>query len=562
MTLSAPHSARSGGRLLVDQLLRRGAQIAFCVPGESYLPILDSLYESRGRIRTVSCRHDGAAAFMAEACGKLTGRPGICFVTRGPGATNASIAIHVAYQDSTPMLLGIGQVPREELGREAFQEIDLVRMFAPIAKHVEQIEDAAAIPAVIDRAWTIAMSARPGPVVLVLPEDVLQAQAEAEDMDPLPVVPRAPSASDLQRLHAELARAERPFVIAGGSAWSNPGLAALRSYAEAADLPVAVSFRRQDLIDNASPSYCGYLGLNAHEALWQRLEEADCIWVLGARLDQPTLRDYQLFAQPSPARRVVHVYPEAATFGRVVVPEMAIHADPGLVVSALQGLPVLEHGRWAQWRAAARAEYEAAANPVPSGVALDLGRVMQAINAALPKDTIVALDAGNFTAWPQRFRSYTRPGRLLAPVNGAMGYGVPAAVAASLLHPDRTVIGFAGDGGMLMTGNELATAVQYGAKPIIIVVNNGMYGTIRLHQERTYPGRAIATDLENPDFAAYARAFGAHGETVRRDSDFADALARARASGRAAVIELQTDPEVLLPGLTFSDLARRRRPNP
>jgi acetolactate synthase-1/2/3 large subunit len=544
---------RSGGELLVDQLLVNGAELVFCVPGESYLPALDAFYQRAGRIRLISCRHDGAAAFMAEACGKLSGRPGVCFVTRGPGATNASIAVHVARQDSTPMLLVIGQVPRRHLGRDAVQEIDYAQMFGSLAKHVEQITDVDAIPAAVARAWAVALSDRPGPAVLAIPEDVLSERTAAPDAAPILVRPRAPEAADIAALRRRLEDAARPMVLVGGGCWDSRAIADLIEFVRSNALPVCSAFRRQDIFDNADPHYCGYLGLNDDPHLVARVTDADCVLVLGARLDQPTTKNYALFGADRPASHLVHLHPDETALARDPPGTLAICADVRPSAAALAAMaPVAQ--RWRAWLEGCRADYVAATRPTESPAVLDLGFVMRVIGERVAEDAIVALDAGNFTAWPQRYRRYRRPGRLIAPVNGAMGYGVPAAVAASLAYPDRTVLGFVGDGGMLMTGSELATAMHYGARPILMIVNNNMYGTIRLHQERAYPGRVIGTDLSNPNFAKLAHAFGADGAVVERNEDVEAALNLALSSTVPFVLELRTDPECLTPGVTISGL--------
>lgn len=549
---------RTGGQIVVDQLKAHGVDFAFCVPGESYLAVLDALYDARNRIKTVSCRHDGGAAFMAEAYGKLTGRPGVALVTRGPGACNAAIAVHVAYQDSTPMILLVGQVPRAHAGREAFQEIDYRQMFAGasggLAKWAAQIDRADRLPDMMARAFSVAVSGRPGPVVLALPEDMLRERAVVADGTPAAISEPYPSASDVARIRDLLAHAERPLVMVGGSTWRTEGCRDIVAFAGANDLPVCCSFRRQDVFDNDHPSYAGYLGLNNDSKLVERVQAADLVLIVGSRLDEPTTQTYKLLAPPLSGQTIVHVHPSAAELGKFVRPDLAIEAGANAMAAALAAMMPVDRARWAEWRKSARADYLASLKPALLDGAVDLGRVMTMLGETLPNDAIVTLDAGNFTAWPQRYRGYRRPGRLLAPVNGAMGYGMPSAVAASLIHPERVVVAFIGDGGMLMSGSELATAIQYGGRPIALVVNNNMYGTIRLHQERSYPGRPIATDLQNPDFAAWGRSFGAHGECVEKTADFPAAFARARASGKAAVIELRTDPDVLTPRFTISGL--------
>lgn len=549
---------RSGGRILIDQLRLNGCDRAFCVPGESFLPALDALYEHAGDLRLVSCRHEGAAGFMAEAYGKLTGRPGVCLVTRGPGASNAAIAIHVAAQDATPLLLIVGQVARAQLGREAFQEVRYESMFGALAKHVEQLGSAAEIPEAVRRAHAIALSGRPGPVVLACPEDVLAESAAIPDAAPFEAEPRAPAPDQLAALMARLGKARKPIIIVGGGSWNESACRALRDFAEANALPVCAAFRRQDIFDNEHPQFCGYLGLNEAPRLRARIAEADLIIAVGARLDQPTTRDFTIPDRAAAAAGLIHIYPEPSALFRNYRPLLAICADVAPTLALLCRHRPVAAPPWRSWLAAARREYLAYSHPGAPRGALDLGFVMARLRARLPAGTIVTLDAGNFTAWPQRYLRYRRPGRLLGAVNGAMGYGVPAAIAAALVFPERSVVGFVGDGGMLMSGTEIATARCYGAKPLLLVVNNNMYGTIRLHQERRYPGRVIGTDLENPDFAAFARSFGAFGATVERHEDFDTALDAALAADTVGLIELRVDPEVLTPELSISGLRSGR----
>lgn len=556
MIMQSKTTSRSGGLALVDTLLQHGVDTAFCLPGESYLPVLDALYECRDRINLYSTRHDSGAAFMAEAYGKLTGQPGICFVTRGPGAANASIAVHVARQDSTPMILFVGQVPTGQLGREAFQEVDFTRMFAPLAKHVEQLGAADDVADTVARAFSMATSGRPGPVVVALPEDLLGSNTECS-AGPIARTPATISDHEFDALRSLLEAAQRPMILVGGSQWTAQAREQIVDFAGTNEIPVCCSFRHHDVFDNADEHYVGYLGLNAHLPLWQRLADSDCLLVLGARLDAPTTRGYNALDAAQTATSLIHVHPDADALGRNFPPRLALRVDVPAVVERLHTLTRLPVERWRQWTREGRSEYLASTKPPPSVHALDMGQLMIDLNTLLPDDAIVTLDAGNFTAWPQRFRQYRRPGRLLAPVNGAMGYGVPAAVAAALTCPQQTVVGFIGDGGMLMTGMELATAMQYQAKPILLVVNNSMYGTIRLHQERAFPGRPIATDLTNPDFAELARSFGAFGAVVTRNDEFKTAYTAALASNTAAILDLRVDPDVLIPGLTLSQLQQR-----
>ena len=531
---------RTGGQLVVDQLLAEGVSRVFCVPGESYLAVIDAFYDVAERIDLITCRHESGAAMMAVASGHLSGTPGVAFVTRGPGATNASIAVHIARQASIPLVLGVGQVASENLGRESFQEVDFEAYFGPIAKQVRQIDDPASIPDAVAEAFAVAQSGRPGPVVLAFPEDVLSASTSASPVAPHARVTQAPDPLAIADLDRYLRQAERPLIIVGGGHWNEQACQQLHAFAGDRQIPVCAAFRRADIFDNNHPCYAGYLGLNTHRALWTRVERADCLVVIGARLDQPTTRDYQLPKLRS-NQIVIHIHPDPTQLDLNFVSNLAISATVGEVMAVLSDLPVVEGPGWKAWCEAARAEYLDSEVPPSAAGVLDLGAMMRELNAAIPTDAIVTIDAGNFTLWPQRYRRYTRPGRLIAPINGAMGYGVPAAIAASLAYPERTVIGCVGDGGMLMTGMELATAIKYGAKPIIVVFNNNKYGTIETHQRRYYPARAIGNDLVNPDFAAFARSFGAYGIRVTCNDEFRPALEQARTAGTVAVIELVLD---------------------
>jgi acetolactate synthase I/II/III large subunit len=550
MSSSVP--VRSGGQILVDALRVHGADLAFCVPGESYLDVLNAFHDAPD-IKLVTCRQEGGAANMAEAHGKLTGRPGICFVTRGPGACNASIGVHTAMQDSSPMILFIGQVARDQEEREAFQEIDYRRMFGPVAKWAAQIDEAERIPEFVSRAFHVATSGRPGPVVLALPEDMLRDRVAVADIGRYASVQAYPGAQDLDRLDALLARASRPIVVAGGSSWSDEAAQDLRNWAEANRLPVCCSFRRQDLMGNDSDSYIGDLGTGPNPKLLENVRQADLLIVVNARLGEMTTQGYELLEPPVARQTLVHAHASAEELGRVYRPDLAIQAGPVAMVRALASRPAAASQPWADWTAKCRRDYLSWLEPDAFGdYALDLGRVMTSLRERLPADAIVTLDAGNFAGWGQRFLRYGRPGRQLGPTSGAMGYAVPAAVAAKIAHPDRVVLGLVGDGGFMMTGQELATAMQAGAAPVILLFNNGMYGTIRMHQERRYPGRISATDLVNPDFVRLAESYGAFGRAVERTEDFLPALEEALSCGRAAVIELRIDPEVITTRMSLS----------
>ena len=546
---------RSGGRLVVDALRVHGVDRVFCVPGESYLEVLDALYDVSNEISLISCRHEGGAGYMAEAYGKLTGQPGVCIVTRGPGACNASIAIHSATQDSTPMVLLVGQVPRPFKGREIQQEVDLEAMFAPLAKWATEVKSADEIPDVMARAFHVARSGRPGPVVVALPVDVLMEVSEATDMAPTAVVGAQPKATEIKRLRAMLEGAERPVVLIGGRGWNRAARDGLVAFAEATGLPVCCAYRRHDIFDNGHPNFVGEVGGDPDPGLAKRVGEADLIIAVGTRLNSSTTQNFVLIEAPRPKQSLVHVHPDAAVLGRVHETDLAIHAGIAEFVAAALEMEPVDGGRWRDSTVAARREYEESLTPPAYDGALDLGQVMVQLGERLTPDAIVTLDAGNFSGWPRQFLQYGGRRRILSPAAvGAMGYGVPAAVMAKIVAPDRMVVGCIGDGGWGMTGPELATAVQYGAAPILLVFNNAMFGTIRAHQERDHPERIIGTDLVNPDFAALARCHGAHGEVVKETADFGPAFDRALASGKAAVIELRTDPDVASTRTTLTAL--------
>ena len=543
---------RTGGKVLVDQLTLHGAELAFCVPGESYLPVLDALHDAP--IRLVTCRHEAAAANMAEAYGKLTGRPGICLVTRGPGATHASIGVHTAYQDSTPLILLIGQVGRDMLEREAFQEIDYRHMFTSMAKWVAQIESAERIPELLARAFSVATAGRPGPVVLALPEDMLVDEVEVLDPGPYRPVHTHPGQDELLRLRELLDTSERPLAIVGGGKWSAQAATDIAAFCEANELPVATSFRRQDYVDNRSRVFAGHVGVGIDPALATRVTEADLLLVVGPRLGEMTTGGYTLVEPPLPKQTLVHVHAGAEELGRVYQPTLAIHAGaPEFAAAAREAcVSATQSPSRRAWVEAARGDYLATLEPVPSPGALNLSEVMAALRERLPAEAIICNGAGNFATWPHRFWPFARYRSQLAPTSGAMGYGVPAAIAAKIVEPDRTVVCFAGDGDFLMSGQELATAVQERADVLFLVVDNGMYGTIRMHQEREYPGRVIGTSLTSPDFAVYASSFGIHAERVERTGEFVAALDRALDSDGPALLHLVVDPEAITPHTTLT----------
>jgi acetolactate synthase I/II/III large subunit len=545
---------RSGAQILVDQLLIHGVDTAYCVPGESYLAVLDALYDTREQIRLVVCRQEGGAAYMAEAHGKLTGRPGICFVTRGPGATNASVGVHTAFQDSTPMILFIGQVARAFLDRGAFQELDFGRMYGQMAKWVVRIDDPGRIPELLARAFALATSGRPGPVVVALPEDMLREAAAVADATPYQPVQATPDGAAMARLREMLAASERPLMLLGGTTWTAQAVADITAFAEANRLATASTFRRQDRIDNLHPCYAGDLGIAPSANLAAQVREADLVIAVGSRLSEIVSSGYTLFEVPRPRQSLVHVHMSAEELGRVYQPKLPIVAGMAQFAAAARKLKPVDSSAWAAATETAHSDYLEYSLPVSNPGALQLAEIVAGLRDQLPRDTIVANGGGNFAGWVHRFWRYREFGTQLGPTSGSMGYGVPAGVAAALVHPDRTVLSFSGDGCFLMNGQEIATAIQYGAAPIFFVVNNGMYGTIRMHQEREYPGRVSGTALTNPDFAALARAYGLHGETCERTADFAPAFDRARKAGRAALIELRLDPEAISTRTTLSKL--------
>jgi acetolactate synthase-1/2/3 large subunit len=545
---------RTGGQVLVDQLQLHGVDTAYCVPGESFLAVLDAFYDVHEQIRLIVCRQEGGAAYMADAYGKLTGRPGVAFVTRGPGATNASVGVHTAYQDSTPMVLFVGQVERPYMERGAFQELDFGRMYGQMAKWVAQIDDPGRIPEFVAHAFTLATSGRPGPVVLALPEDMLREPVAVADAAPYRTIQAHPGTAEMARLREMLAAAQRPLMLLGGSTWTPQAFRDIMLFAEAKRLPTAATFRRQDRFDNLHPCYAGDVGIGPNPNLLTRVQEADLIITAGSRLSEASTSSYTLFEIPCPRQKLVHVHPDSAELGRVYQADLPINAGMPEFAAAAKALPPVDSSAWAASPEAAHNDYLEYIAPVPNAGDLQLGQIIADLRDQLPADTIVTNGAGNYSGWVHRFWRFREYGTQLAPTSGSMGYGVPAAVAAAIAYPKRTVLSFSGDGCFLMNGQELATAVQYGAAPIFFVVNNGMLGTIRMHQEREYPTRVIGTALTNPDFAALARAYGLYGETVARTADFASAFERARKSGRAALIELRLDPEAINTRTTLSKI--------
>ena len=553
------HISRSGGPALVEALKIHGSDLAFCVPGESYLAVLDALYDARDTIRLISCRQEGGAANMAEAYGKLTGRPGICFVTRGPGATNASIGVHTAFQDSTPMILFVGQAAQDHLDREAFQEVDFRAMFAPLAKWAAEIRDPDRIPEYVARAFHVATSGRPGPVVLSMPEDVLSGECKTPATKRYQKSEPSASRESVKRAHAMLMRAENPFMVLGGPGWNAEAVANIRKFAEALDLPVCTSFRAKDRFDNNLPNYCGDLGIGADPKLVKRIEDSDLLLVVCARLGEMTTAGYTRLKPPVAKQTLIHVHPDANELDRVYQADLAILSGVAPFARAASELTPPARVAWRGFRRDARNDYEAYAKPVACPGDVNPSDIYAWLNDKLPANAIIANGAGNYAGWLHRFYRYRAFPTLLGPTSGAMGYGVPAAVAAKLVHPDRIVVACAGDGCFLMNGQELATAVQYNVPIVVLVFDNGMYGTIRMHQERDFPGRTIGTDLKNPDFAALSRAYGAAAFHVKRTSEFAAAFLEAVEAKKPALIHISVDPEAISPTTTLTKLRERSR---
>lgn len=549
---------RDGSRLLVDCLLEHGVDTVFGVPGESYLGVLDVFHDVSDRLLYVPCRQEGGAAYMAESWARFTGRTGVCFVTRGPGATNASIGVHTAAQGSTPMVLFIGQVSRSQRGLEAFQEIEYASFFDDLVKWVIEVDHPDDLPQIVDTAFTTAASDRPGPVVIALPEDVLEEAVSAEPIPPTPKLERLPSTDDLALVRTELEAAQRPVLLVGGGGWTSVGRAALATFAEAADLPVVVTFRRHDLFDNTCDHYVGEAGVGMPSAVRDTLSRADVVLALNCRFGEMTTSGYTLFGADDRIcdQRITHIHPSASEFGKVTRPSVTVLAGPNAAAEALarDGLPEVEaRSRWAVWRSDRRAAFKETLNCLPQLGNLDLGEVMAWLRDRLPDDVVVTNGAGNFSVWPNKFLLYGSDARLLAPQNGTMGYGLPAAVAAKIAEPSRTVICFAGDGDFQMNFQELGTALQLDARPIVLVVDNSSWGTIRMHQELRYPGRVSATDLVNPDFCAIAKAYGMHAERVESTEGFASAFERAMISATGALLHLVTAKDQLNPSLTVTD---------
>lgn len=547
---------KSGGELIVEALKANGVRRLSCVPGESFLAVLDALHDSD--IDVIVCRQEGGAAMMADAWGRLTGEPGICMVTRGPGATNASAGLHIARQDSIPMILFIGQVQRDAREREAFQEVEYRRALTEYAKWVGEIDDAARIPEFVTRAFAVATSGRPGPVVLTLPEDMLVDVVDAPAPQAATRVEAHPGPAQIKTLGEKLAAAKRPIVIVGGSRWTEEAVAQMQEFATRFELPVGCSFRRQMLFDHLHPCYAGDVGIGINPALATEIREADLVILLGGRFSEMPSSGYTLLGVPYPSQTLVHVHPDPDELGRVYRPDLAICAGPADFVAALSTLEPPAERPWAERTRALHNAYLAWSTPPRTGPGMvQMGPIMEWLEENTAPDTIFANGAGNYATWVHRFHRFRRFNTQAAPTSGSMGYGLPAAVAAKRLFPDREVICFAGDGCFMMHGQEFATAIRYELPIITVIVNNGIYGTIRMHQEREYPGRVSATDLTNPDFAALARAYGGHGETVIATEDFVPAFERARASGQPAIIEIRLDPDAITPTRTLTQIRNK-----
>lgn len=552
---------RLGGHILVDQLVAQGVEHVFCVPGESYLAVLDGLHDAS--INVTVCRQEGGAAMMADAHGKLTGTPGICMVTRGPGASNALAGIHIAQQDSTPLILFVGQIERGMREREAFQEMDYRAVFGTQAKWVTEIDQVERIPEIISRAFHIATSGRPGPVVIALPEDMLVEYAEVADAPRYSVIETAPTAEQMRALEQQLAGAKRPLAILGGSRWSAQAVEQFSQFARQWQLPVAVQFRRQMLFPVDHPCFVGDIGLGSNPQLLNYAKDADLILLVGGRMSEIASQSYTLLSIPVPAQTLVHVHPDSSELNRVYRADLGMQVSPVAFSQACSGLAPLPNPAWLPTLEQLRAGYLDWTDParISHPGKFQMGSVMAYLRETLPNDAIMCNGAGNYATWLHRFHRFTRYGTQLAPTSGSMGYGLPAAVGAKRIAPDRSVICFAGDGCFMMHGQEFATAVQYNLPIIVLVIDNGMYGTIRMHQERSYPGRPSATQLQNPDFAAYAKAFGGHGERVETTEQFAPAFQRALASGKPAILHCLLDPEAITPTTTLQKLRQQAQAN-
>ena len=552
--MTGANGLRSGGQVLVDQLRIHGVDTVFCVPGESYLTVIDALHDAQNEIKTVACRQEGGATNMAEAYGKLTGKPGVAMVTRGPGACNGSIGVHTAMQDSTPMVIFIGQVARDQEYREAFQEVDYHKFYGAICKEVVQIDSADRVPELVSQAFHVAASGRPGPVAVSIPEDMQRDMVDVGDARPFQTVRPEVGPKAMGAFRGHLASADRPLMILGGAGWSEQACSDIKAFAEANVIPVAASFRCQDLFDNMHANYVGELGTSASPKLAQRVKDADLLIVVGSRLGEMTSGGYSLVNLPVPQQKLVHIYMDSSEMGRIYEPDLAIVGSMESFAAAARDMEPVACGKWGDWMRQAHQDYLDNLEPSLEMSGVDMHEVMNILNAKLPDDAIITNDAGNFSGWAQRFYRYRGFRTQLGPTSGAMGYGIPAAISARLVRPGTPVVCFVGDGGAMMSGQEVATAVQYGSDPIILVINNNSYGTIRMHQERDYPDRSLATALVNPDFAKWAESFGAYGAVVERTKDFEPVFDAAMSAGRISVIEIRVDLETITTRTTLDKI--------
>ncbi|WP_068304284.1 thiamine pyrophosphate-binding protein [Kordiimonas lacus] len=552
-----PNKQITGGQALIDALIANGADTAFGVPGESYLAALDAFHGAEEKLKFITTRHEAGAANMAEAYGKMTGKPGICFVTRGPGASHATIGLHTAFQDSTPMIMFIGQVAADQVEREAFQEIDYRRFLSEVTKWTAEINDASRMAEYVGRAFRVATSGRPGPVALALPEDMLRELCDAQECVPYKPALAHPGSADMAELKKLLEGAERPFVMLGGSGWDNQSVADMQAFAEKNNLGISVSFRCQDRFNNNHPNYIGDMGIGANPKLVKRMQDADVILVLGPRLGEMTTGGYERLSVPVPSQTLIHMHQGAEELGRVYQPDLAINATPQTIAPLLKDMELAGSDKWTGQTAEARADFEAWTTPNENPGNVQVAKLYEHMREVLPEDSIFCNGAGNYAAWLHRFYRYRAFPTQLAPTSGAMGYGVPAAIAAKIVHPEKTVIACAGDGCFMMSAMELATAARYSANVIFLVFNNSMFGTIRMHQERDYPYRVSGTELTNPDFVAMAESFDLHASRVDTTDAFAPALDAARKSGKPALIEITIDPEAIGPTATLSGLRQK-----
>ena len=552
--MSRANGFRSGGQVLVDQLRIHGVDTVFCVPGESYLTVIDALHDAQNEIKTVACRQEGGATNMAEAYGKLTGKPGVAMVTRGPGACNGSIGVHTAMQDSTPMVIFIGQVARDQEYREAFQEVDYHKFYGAICKEVVQIDSADRVPELVSQAFHVAASGRSGPVAVSIPEDMQRDMVDVGDARPFQTVRPEVGPKAMGAFRGHLASADRPLMILGGAGWSEQACSDIKAFAEANVIPVAASFRCQDLFNNMHANYVGELGTSASPKLAQRVKDADLLIVVGSRLGEMTSGGYSLVNLPVPQQKLVHIYMDSSEMGRIYEPDLAIVGSMESFAAAARDMEPVACGKWGDWMRQAHQDYLDNLEPSLEMSGVDMHEVMNILNAKLPDDAIITNDAGNFSGWAQRFYRYRGFRTQLGPTSGAMGYGIPAAISARLVRPGTPVVCFVGDGGAMMSGQEVATAVQYGSDPIILVINNNSYGTIRMHQERDYPDRSLATALVNPDYAKWAESFGAYGAVVERTKDFEPVFDAAMSAGRISVIEIRVDLETITTRTTLDKI--------